>query len=69
MLQGKRRKAGVAPRLLSVREAAEALSVSPATVYALCKRGEMPHVRVSNAIRIPALVLERVRAKARPLRD
>ncbi len=65
MLQGKRRKAGVVPRLLSVRDAAEALSVSAATIYALCRRGEMPHLRVSNAIRIPALVVERVRAKAR----
>jgi excisionase family DNA binding protein len=57
------------PRLLSVREAAKALSVSPATIYALCRRGEVPHFRVSNSIRIPALVLERARAaKSHPLR-
>jgi excisionase family DNA binding protein len=56
---------------VSVREAAEALSVSKATVYELCRRGEIPHIRVSNAIRIPALVLERARAaKARrPIRE
>jgi excisionase family DNA binding protein len=38
--------------LLTVREAAAILKVSTATVYALVKRGELPHVRVSNAIRI-----------------
>jgi excisionase family DNA binding protein len=63
LLQGKRREVGVVPRLLSVREAAEVLSVSKATIYALCRRGEMPHLRVSNAIRIPALVLERAGTK------
>jgi excisionase family DNA binding protein len=39
-------------QFLSVREAAKALSVSPATVYKLCRRGELPHVRVSNSIRV-----------------
>ena len=43
---------GGADRLLMVREAAERLAVSTATVYALCDRGELPHVRISNAIRI-----------------
>jgi len=43
---------GGAGRLLTVREAAERLAVSTATLYALCDRGELPHVRVSNAIRI-----------------
>ncbi len=38
--------------LLTVRDAAAALRLSTATVYNLCKRGELPHVRVSNAIRI-----------------
>jgi excisionase family DNA binding protein len=38
-----------------VREVAAKLSVSTATVYALCDRGELGHVRVSkNAIRIAA---------------
>jgi excisionase family DNA binding protein len=71
LLQGKGRKAGVVPRLLSVREAAQALSVSTATIYALCRRGEMPHLRISNAIRIPALVLERAGAamRHRPIRE
>ena len=43
---------GGAGRLLTVREVAERLAVSTATVYSLCERGELPHVRISNAIRI-----------------
>jgi excisionase family DNA binding protein len=39
-------------RLLSVREVADRLRVSRATVYGLCDRGELPHLRVSNAIRL-----------------
>jgi excisionase family DNA binding protein len=39
-------------RMLTVREVAAALQVSTATVYALCERGELPHLRVSNAIRV-----------------
>jgi excisionase family DNA binding protein len=41
-----------APRMLTVREVAERLRVSSSTVYGLCERGELPHLRVSNAIRI-----------------
>jgi excisionase family DNA binding protein len=52
---------------LTLREAAERLAVSTATVYALCDRGELPHVRISNAIRITpadlAAFLARFRAK------
>jgi len=43
---------GGADHLLSVREVAARLGASTATVYALCDRGQVPHVRVSNAIRI-----------------
>ena len=43
---------GGAGRLLTVREVAERLSVSTATIYTLCERGELPHVRISNSIRI-----------------
>jgi excisionase family DNA binding protein len=39
-------------RLLTVREVAEVLQVSTATVYRLCLQGELRHVRVSNAIRV-----------------
>jgi excisionase family DNA binding protein len=39
-------------RLLTVRQVAERLGVSTATVYALVARGELVHVRVSNSIRV-----------------
>jgi len=47
----------VAPWLLTVGEVAERLRVSTATVYALCKRGALRHVRVANAIRVPEAAL------------
>ncbi len=43
---------GRAGRLLTVREVADRLAVCTATIYALCARGEIRHMRVSNAIRI-----------------
>jgi excisionase family DNA binding protein len=39
-------------RLLTVSEVAARLAVCCATVYALCDRGELRHIRVSSAIRI-----------------
>ena len=39
-------------KLLTVREVAAALRVCTATVYRLCERGELAHLRVANAIRI-----------------
>ena len=39
-------------RLQTVKEVAVMLRVSTATVYAMVKRGEFEHVRVSNSIRI-----------------
>lgn len=49
VLQGIR---GGAENLLTVRQVAERLSVSTFTVYGLCERGELQHVRVSNSIRV-----------------
>jgi excisionase family DNA binding protein len=46
-----------AARLLTVREVAERLRVSTATVYTLCKRGELAHVRIANSIRVNERVL------------
>jgi excisionase family DNA binding protein len=46
------RAASAADRLLTVREVAALLNVCRDTVYQLCARGELPHVRVLNAIRI-----------------
>ncbi len=39
-------------RLLSVRAVAVILSLSTATVYKLIETGALPHVRVSNSIRV-----------------
>jgi excisionase family DNA binding protein len=39
-------------RWLTIADVAERLRVSTATVYGLCKRGELQHVRVANAIRV-----------------
>jgi excisionase family DNA binding protein len=52
-LAGGAASARVAPRLLTVREVAERLRVTTATVYALCNRGALQHVRVANSIRVP----------------
>ena len=49
---------------LTVREVARRLRVSPATVYSICRRGEMEHHRVSNAIRIPQAALAKYLAAA-----
>ncbi len=38
-------------RLLTVVQVADVLGVCRATIYKLCERGELAHVRVSNAIR------------------
>jgi len=45
-------------RLLRVAEVAEHLGVCNATVYRLCERGELPHVRVTNSIRVRPRDLE-----------
>jgi excisionase family DNA binding protein len=54
---GIRRLDGAQTRLLTVREVASVLAVSTATVYKLCTRGELAHVRVSNAIRVTPTAL------------
>ena len=51
---------------MTVAEVAKYLGVSRSTVYQLCERAELRHVRVSNAIRVAktamlALLLERQR--------
>jgi len=37
---------------VSPREAAALLGVNRETIYRLCKRGELPHIRVAAALRI-----------------
>jgi len=51
VLQGGRGLSTV-ERWLTVADVAGRLGVSTATAYGLCKRGELGHVRVANAIRI-----------------
>jgi excisionase family DNA binding protein len=41
-------------------EVAERLRVSTATVYAMCKRGTLRHVRAGNSIRVAQADLERL---------
>jgi excisionase family DNA binding protein len=45
-------------RLLTVREVADRLRVSRATVYRLVQAGALPTLRVSNSIRVPNEALE-----------
>ena len=39
-------------RLVSPHEAAERLGVKRSTIYALCAKGQLPHVRVGSLLRI-----------------
>ncbi len=61
-----------APRtsqLLGVRQVAKRLQVSTATVYKLCDRGELPHTRVVNVIRVTQDDLEEFIAQRRSKRN
>jgi len=51
---------------MKVAEVAERLGVSTATVYGLCERGELQHVRVANAIRVSDEALAAFCSAARP---
>jgi excisionase family DNA binding protein len=46
--------------LLTVRQVAERLGVSAATVYKLCKSGKLRHVRILNVIRVPPAVVTEI---------
>src|SRR5207253_754557 len=39
-------------RLVSPKDAAERLGIKRSTVYTLCAKGELPHVRVGSLLRI-----------------
>jgi excisionase family DNA binding protein len=43
---------GVAAKFVSPREAAALLGVNRETIYRLCTRGELPHLRVGAALRV-----------------
>jgi excisionase family DNA binding protein len=51
--------------LLSIKEVAARLGVCRAVAYRLCERGELPHVRISNAIRVSPAALTEYLAVAR----
>ncbi len=58
-------------RLLPVAEVARILGVCDATVYKLCARGHLGHVRILNAIRVPPASVDALvgsRGWAKPLR-
>jgi len=42
---------------MTVPQVAKRLGICRSTVYQLCERGELRHVRVSNAIRVPVTAL------------
>jgi excisionase family DNA binding protein len=55
----KDRHTGVQPAaLLSVAEVARTLRVCEATVYKLCARGTLAHIRILNAVRVAPEALE-----------
>jgi excisionase family DNA binding protein len=56
------------PRLLSVREVADALAVSRVTVWRLVRRGELRPVRVGRAVRFRPEDVERVVREGAPTR-
>jgi excisionase family DNA binding protein len=43
---------GFSGKLVSPREAAALLGVNRETIYRLCARGEVPHVRVGSVLRV-----------------
>ena len=45
--------------LLRPSEAAETLGLGRATVYTLIRRGELPHVRIGDSVRIPTEALHK----------
>ncbi len=45
--------------LLRPGEAAETLGLGRATVYTMIRRGELPHVRIGDSVRIPTEALHK----------
>ncbi len=58
---------GALEQLLTVREVASRLRVCAATVYSLCARGDLVHVRIANMIRVaPADLAAFLRTRRAP---
>jgi excisionase family DNA binding protein len=53
-------------QFLTVREVARRLRVSTATVYKLCARGGLAHIRVLNVLRVPAAAVQAMATRDRP---
>jgi excisionase family DNA binding protein len=66
--KGRPKASGLMPpaELLTVRQVADLLRVSTAHVYRLAERGELPHVRVGNAMRFVASDLPSFMCTLRP---
>jgi excisionase family DNA binding protein len=58
---------GAPDRLLSVKQVAEHLGVTTATVYGLCAHGRLAHVRILNVVRIAPSDLSEFIASCRRL--
>ena len=54
----------IVPRVMTPHEAATALRVSRPTIYRLVAAGELRHVKLGAAIRIPSSEVERLLAFA-----
>jgi excisionase family DNA binding protein len=52
-------------KLLTVRQVANLLGMCPATVYRLCERGELPHYRIRNAIRVDVMEVKAMLQRSR----
>lgn len=50
--------------LLHARDIARMLNVRPSTVYALCRRGELDHIRLSEGRRRPLIRFSRQAVEA-----
>lgn len=48
---------------ITAETVAEIYKISVKTVYALCARNELPHVRIGRTIRIPKSVLNGIRQR------
>jgi excisionase family DNA binding protein len=55
-------------QVLSVRQVATVLRLSRASIYKLCASGELAHVRILNAIRIPSWELAGLLSGNAPMR-
>lgn len=51
-------EAAIAPLVMSVKQVADALLVSPNTVYTLANEGKLPCVRIGRQLRFPLALVQ-----------